>query len=707
SLAHAGFRHPVEETGIEAQEIENTPIHPGVSTVSSSKRLMPDRAVGNAMPSRSPAPASAAPMAYSAPVAPRAFPAAPQQQTYGPKLPAFHAKAMPKMERLPQHVKGTIGNAAPVPKAPALPSAEHIGVPDVQLPQVRDGLLSMKPEHLNLKGLNRPQIHAFLKHARDLPVPNHEYSNEVRSRAVAERFKDALHPVPYRSFRTKYSLSLAKVGKIQQPPAVTQYENMVKRIDSLFLGLDYAYPKAVMGLWQLAESSTNPRDLQARDALFAGLLAERAGWETTTAMMLEEAAAKRVEKESRYLKILWGQIEGVPNQVHVDKIVAAVSPLKVRDTAPVGDRANYAMAKRLLMTRHRAPAAVFPSSDVYAVRISSKDLRDKLSLLALVAQVRSVVDSKREAALNGLRAIETTGSDENRQQARLTLARALLQKGSAVEALELYQKVKKDGRNRLNVLAEQTYAEYVNGAYQDSLGKTVALQTPYFQYGFAPDIHLVEIMTRKAMCDFGGAEAALKRFGDRYVRELNALEDTIAHRSSPASYYEELVGYANVEQPYRYQRYLLQLPSVMENQKTMNQALGELKKLDELGVHQKSLERPEGWDEFTASLRQRWNNRAGELRTASADTALKEVAYMAKRLRNTFAQVELLDLDISTGAAKNYNLQSALNFPARKQEQAKADEDKLRWPFQSEIWEDEIDFMKAKNPSKCAVTAAL
>jgi len=364
SLAHAGFRHPVEETGKEAQEIENTPIHPGVSTVSSSKRLMPDRAVGRAMPSLSPAPAAAAPApmaAHSYPMAPVSHaPALQQPQIYGPKLPAFHAKAMPHLERLPSQVKGAIGNRGPVPRAPALPSAEHIGVPDVQLPQSRDGLLSMKPEQLNLKGLNRPQVHAFLKHARDLPVPNHEYSNEVRSRAVAERFKDALHPVPYRSFRTKYSVSLAKIGKIQQPPAVTQYENMVKRIDSLFLGLDLAYPKAVMNLWQLAESSTNPRDLQARDALFAGLLADRAGWETTTAMMLEEAAAKRVEKENRYLKILWGQIERVPNQVHVDKIVAAVSPLRVRDTAPVGDRANYAMAKRLLMSRHRAPGGRVP-----------------------------------------------------------------------------------------------------------------------------------------------------------------------------------------------------------------------------------------------------------------------------------------------------------------------------------------------------------
>jgi hypothetical protein len=105
-------------------------------------------------------------------------------------------------------------------------------------------------------------------------------------------------------------------------------------------------------------------------------------------------------------------------------------------------------------------------------------------------------------------------------------------------------------------------------------------------------------------------------------------------------------------------------------------------------------------------MHDRWSQRAQELRKISAETALAEAAYLAKRLRHVFAQVQLLDLDISTSAAKNYNLQSALNFPAKKIPENLAEKDKLRWPFEDEIWEDEIDFMKAKNPSKCALAAA-
>jgi hypothetical protein len=79
---------------------------------------------------------------------------------------------------------------------------------------------------------------------------------------------------------------------------------------------------------------------------------------------------------------------------------------------------------------------------------------------------------------------------------------------------------------------------------------------------------------------------------------------------------------------------------------------------------------------------------------------------MAKRLRHSFSQAELLGLDVSTAAAKDYNLQNALNFPARRPAAQEAlAKDKFHWPFEQEIWEDEIDFLKMKNPSKCASVA--
>ncbi|HEY8279635.1 MAG TPA: hypothetical protein VIH99_08430 [Bdellovibrionota bacterium] len=677
--AQAGFRHPTEDSGVTTTMIEST--HP--VAVVYSVRMMPDRA------------------ADSAPSQSKALPAE-VKKADGKKNAEAKKPDAPKA----QQAKAAPQQYGPLPKAPALPEAERIGVPNVNLPSAasRDGLLTMKPEKLSLKGANRAQIHSFLRHARGMPFPMREFSKDVRSREIAQRYRAALSPTPYKSFRTAYALGLGKIGKIPQAPSPIQYENMVKRMDSLFLGLDLAYPKAVLGLWQLAESPSNEKKFQARDALFAGLLSARAGWNTPAALLYEESAVKRVDLEERYLGILWKQLDEMANPVHLEKIVSHVSPLRAKEFAPDGDKANFAMAKRMLLAKHRAPLALNPSSEVFAQKIRSRDLGDRFRLLALIGQVRSPSESKRTQAVATLKELEMNGSEQIQQEARLTLARAYLRGGAAADALALYRNVEKNKKNRLEVSAEQTYAEYLNGEYPSSLGKAVALQSPYFQHGFAPDLNFVEILSRKAMCDFGGAESAVRRFADSYASELHAL-DSLAGQQG-ASYYEELVSYYDLEQPMRHQRYLLQLTGVRENQKTMNQALEDLAKVDKVGVRQKHVERPEGWDSFASSMHDRWSQRAQELRKISAETALAEAAYLAKRLRHVFAQVQLLDLDISTSAAKNYNLQSALNFPAKKIPENLAEKDKLRWPFEDEIWEDEIDFMKAKNPSKCALAAA-
>ncbi len=681
TLAIAGFQHPIEESGADALAIQNTPIHPGIS---SSKRMMPDRAVSSRPPNSV--------TAKSAPAQ-----RAPAQELPGPPLSA-------KGYQRPNPQRG------PLPQSPALPATVRFAIPSPQIPtNLGDGLLTMKPQGLALKGSNRAQIYSFLHHARSLTVPVHAFSTDVRALGIAKQYQAALSPTPYHSFRTAYRLSIAKIGKIPAPPVIASYENMVKRIDSLFLGLELHYPKAVLGLWQLAESASNPRSFQARDALFAGILSERAGWEAPASLLLAESAVKRADLEERYLRLLWNQLETVKNPSHIENIVAKVNPHRVREISPEGDKANFAMAKRMVFERPRPPFALNPPPDSFMQNIHGAALRDRFSLLTLLGMIRSPRESKRKEAMESLKKLEAEGDPGVKQESRLALARGLLQSGASGQALELYKTVEKNGKNRLEVLAEQTYAEYMSGNFQDSLGKTIAMESPYFRYGFAPDVHLVEILSRKALCDFGGAEAGVQRLADRYRRELAALENTLAiqqHRTALA-YYDELVSYHALEQPLRYQRFLLQLSPVMENQKTMNQALGDLKNIADLGIRHKLPERPAGWDAFAASMQERWGSRAKELRAHSAETAIQEMAYMAKRLRHTFAQVELLDLDISTSAAKTYNLQSALNFPAHSPVEAEADIEKLRWPFENEIWADEIDFMKAKNPTKCAVASAL
>jgi hypothetical protein len=203
---------------------------------------------------------------------------------------------------------------------------------------------------------------------------------------------------------------------------------------------------------------------------------------------------------------------------------------------------------------------------------------------------------------------------------------------------------------------------------------------------------------------FRGAEVGIQRFFESYRPELAALDRL--RKSEPGQFYDELISYHGKDQPLKHQRYLLRIAAVMENQKSMNSAQAELLQVDELGLLKYTHPRPQGWEEFSIDMRASWGRMAASLKKESARAALAESEYMAARLRQTFRQVELLSLDISTSAARNFNLQSALNFSVRKPASVERDKERLHWPFENEIWEDELDYLKMKNPSKCAATRA-
>lgn len=689
--AHAGFRHPIEQSGEHAQAIQSTPVFRSGSTRAPV-----------AAPS---APSRAAPVASAPKVHPSALKSGTsiQSNVYGPQ-PSPGAQSTSRMP-------ASLGNGparsqspnlpkwnAPVPQAPGLPTSPNVAVPNLNLPQ--SGTITITRDlsaPIQAPAKSRAQMHSFSRQARMIPLPTREYSDQPRSPEIVSKYSDALKPYPHKRIRTDLDLTIEKHSKIKNPPSGTHYENMVKRVDALFAGLDFHYARAAINLWELSESKSNPKKLQARDALFAAIISQRAGWDSAASNLYENSANKKVDAEERYLGILFSQLENFENPALIDRVVSKLNPMRVKAFSPEGDKANFALAKRALTGRGH-PAL---SAENLESLIHSKALREKIAMMGSINELRNE-KGDHETALAALREIETGGTEENREMARLALARALLKKGSTKDALDYYQNAKKDGRNRLEVMAEQSYAEYLSGKHQESLGKTMGLQSPYFQYGFSPDIHMIEIMNRKAMCDFGGAEKGLQRFAERYRSELVSLEELLARGLKPIDFYHELIAYHGSENPLRYQRYLLHLTTVLENQKTLNVGVDELDRISKVGLKRHTQERPAGWEKFEESMRVEWKGFASKVKVESAQVALAEAAYLAKRLRDTFAQAELLGLDVATSASKNFNIQSALNFPVRKLAQEEIARDKFHWPFEDEVWEDELDYLKMKNPSKCS-----
>lgn len=668
SIALAGFRDPIESSGGRAKEIEgaNTRSYngPGSTPVTNSRT-----------------PASAVSAAY------------------GPSPPAGFKPA-----NAPKNQLALPASSFPwgqTPKAPALPGRPDLDIPNVKVSN--DGTVTifrdpLPPIQMNTR--NKAQIHNFSRQARMQLLPTRVYADAPRSPEIAARYSAALHPQPHRTIRTPLKLSIEKTAKIIAPPSPIQYENMVKRLDALFDGIYLRNPIGVQNLWELSQAKSNAKQLQARDALFAGILSRRAGWETISSNLMEDSAGKKIDAEERYLRILWNELSAFESMSHIDRVVAKVNPLRVKANAPLGDKANYAMARRILSGK----ASPSVTSEAFEERIGSVALQERIQMIRALSHLR-LKDGKSTEAVQTLRRIESIGQAELQEDARLALARVLLQKGEAQESLDLYRRITKTGKNRLEVLGEQSYAELRTGLHQDSLGKSMGLQSPYFQHGFAPDIHLIEILSRKSMCDFGGAEAGIQRFNERYVPEVMALNELLAKKANPQAFYEELISYHGKTEPLRFQRFLLRLAAVMDNQKVLNSATTELEKVSSLGKEKYTQERPPRWDEFVAAMKKNWSGKSLSLREESAKVALAEADYMVKRLRQTFGQIELLSLDVATGATKNYNLQSALNFPVRKLAQVEVEKDRFHWPFEDEIWEDELDFLRMKNPSKCANVA--
>lgn len=701
-------RAPLPLNARKSAPVANTKLPASLPSAVKSFGAMPAKAdkIAKAVPATKAAPHAAKPTAKAPSLAhalaartgkPQLLPSsvkAPAQTAAAPKAaeakraPASHGAAAPR----PQF-------NMPVPAAPALPAAASVTVPDLQLPPMGTITINRDPlPPIKLGGRNRAELHNFSRSARLIILPTREYTTVRNAEAIAAKYTDALHPKPHQPIRTPYSLKLEKHAKIKAPPAPIQYENMVKRLDALFDGIALSYPKAIQALWDLSQSRDNAVALRARDSLFAGILSRRAHWEAVSGNLLEESAEKGLDKEARYVKILFEALEDFEAVSHIDRVIAKVNPARAKLVGAEGDKANYAMARRILLGRAN-PAL---TADDFEARIKGSLLKDRLQLMRAVAKLRM----KDEGAVANLRRLEAEGHEDIRQEARLALARALLQKGEAHNALDLYKNVAKTGKNRLEVLSEQSYAELKAGLYQESLGKAVGLQSPYFQYGFSPDIHLIEVLSRKSMCDFGGAEEGLHRFVNRYGAELAGLQSTLANRANPKAFYDELIAYHAKAEPMRFQRYLLRLAPVMENQKVLNGARTELTKVGQVGIKKYTPDRPAGWDKFLAAMEKSWNRRGDVLKMESAKNALAEADYMAKRLRSTFGQAELLGLDLATSASRNFNLQSALNFPVRKLAANEVEKDKFHWPFEQEIWEDELDYLKMKNTSKCASAGA-
>jgi len=287
-----------------------------------------------------------------------------------------------------------------------------------------------------------------------------------------------------------------------------------------------------------------------------------------------------------------------------------------------------------------------------------------------------------------------------KNEALLNLARLEMLSGNIETAAEIYKTVSLDNKNKAEVLLEASYADLKSGNHSASLGKAIGLQSSYFSYAFLPNVFFIDAYNRKALCDFGGAEQTINTFFNEYQKEFLALKNI-----KQKNLYKTIIHFVSEKTPFRFQRYLLHLPTIINSQAALNGIGKEQKKIEEF-LHNKYSITPKSphWENFLISLKKFQSTQELIWINEFEKNAEKEIFFLTKNLEKQLQDAKLLLLDISSQATTDNTLQSALNYPATKksEEEKISSMQKVRWSFEQEIWEDELEFLKVKNPSKCA-----
>lgn len=639
SFSLAGMLHPLEQDTPAAREVEATP----VLRSSQGNRVSPSR-------NRA-----------------RSSSTAIDPSTY--KLPFFLRKGAIFSHTL-----------SPKPQTVKIPSLK---------PWIHKQELGL--EFPKLKSNDRSSILKYAQEALGLPIPKQNYKISRRAQDIEAAYKEALHPHNHKSLRTTMNLPYLKPYPLATAFPDVSIQQKQDRIEALLLAANENYAQSIVKFWTLKNSLENPPELVARDSVLAALVSLEAGWQSSAFYFFDDLPRDALISQPRYLRIFSKELDRIHSQVLVDQIIGTLNLQEGQILD--GDKANFALAKKILRNSPDRKNV----AELFSEHWKSSHYRDQLDLLLLLKNSNTLSSQETEKQLEAL----PKRSFSLRNDFKTALARNFVRTNSLEEAHDLYQSITRDGTNRLDLLQEQAYVEMKQGNVSASLGKSVGAQSKFFEYGFAPDAHLIEIESRKTICDFGGAEKSLRYFYQNYKPELDALNQILDKETDPRILYETLMSKSADMQPYRYQRFLLHTPNMISTQNTLVELRGDLNALNKKSEG-KYFEIPQSeWTEMMNSMNRHWNRIAQQLKVSMAEAASFEMKKMKNRLEHIFGSLDLLEIDIASAGSTSFQLEAALNFPAGRKSPPPNLENKNHWGFEGEIWEDELDHLVVKTNSKC------
>lgn len=573
------------------------------------------------------------------------------------------------------------------------------------------------------------RIYKLAQQSRRLPLPDAPEYTPHRGHEVAERYVDFFNVPKHGRQFAKADFKLNKIRTVPKDPNFLAAQRSDKRAWALLDLYNEEYRFAMTSLWQLALNKRSPGLQQQKDALFAGMAASFKERHRMAMMAFEYALRKglarpvkdkrrmkrhikrhakfrmkRQKDNLKYLDVLLSHASYFKDQDSIDKLVRMVdSHLLIR--MPVKkelDKIVFALARNKYATNESVLKRL-------EQRLSEKtELKEKMQLLRALAYIEN---RKHKTALPMLKKLAMSENKNIHHEARINLARLLAMFSQYSQALKIYRSLPMDYLTQVDALVEIAWLEFENQQYDFSLGKSIGLQSKFFSHAFIPEVYVLEAYSRKSMCDFGGAETTINKFKQDYTHEIRDLRNLLRRkkRNKKFSMYAEIKNAFRKEKNQRmrrYERYLLQAPGIASRQKELFEIQQEYRDfrdetLAKIVVNDEKYMKNH---EFLLDTFHDYYVRTKKKYSPKIESEIyEELKYLDHKLFTLFQQAEYLHLDIAASADINHSLQSAMNYPVLPEKK----EEPLpvtinRWAFEdNEFWEDEIGWLRVKNPSKC------
>ncbi len=365
--------------------------------------------------------------------------------------------------------------------------------------------------------------------------------------------------------------------------------------------------------------------------------------------------------------------------------VEALAFVKLLQAERAYDHKNFAMARKL--------AKEVPDKNVW---------KDHARYLAAMAAF-GAKDDTASATVAGRELTElfrTVDTPDVFDATAVSLGRIHFILGNYTAASKYLSQVSRDTNIFIEAAVDNAWSLLRAGDRNHAVGNMFTLHTPYFDGAYMPESYFLQSLGYQEICQFGDALTSVKQYKVRYVDAYKKLiEFNGAGKTQADAYYDEVVAYLghhDIKLAPIVLRELGRHPEFLRRQKELNRISREEQALA-TAFPANAVSLKDWFNTEVTSIRAVAKSDIGNFMKARAVSMEDELKFLT-------ANVSLLEYEIFAGAGTNLSLQGAQNFATddKAVPKRKFEDGKEYWPYEDEIWEDELNNFRSKMVDGCA-----